>query len=1064
MGGTKPPSATPRSSAAEASILSGTGASFGLAAGPWTAWQEDDLAAGTQVGDVLIVRLLARGGMGSVYEARQTTPARTVAVKLVRQGRLGPDVLRRFEYEARVLARLRHPHIAQIHACGTFASARGPLPYIVMELVDGARSITAHAAAAGLSIRERVRLFRDVAAAVAHGHRKGVIHRDLKPGNILVDAAGWPKVIDFGVARTLHPEDTRAGVATGAGDLVGTLRYMSPEQLGADPDEVDARTDVYALGLVLHELLAGGLPYELEGKSPVEAARILDGRAAPETAAVERAARAEGRLRADEARSLAAIVARCLEPRAADRYATAVEVEAELERWLAGEAVLARPLGVVESLWRLAHKHRAATAATLAAVAAVVLAGAGITWFSLRAETQRRVAVEARALAESRQREADRQTAVARGQLYLSNVLLAAEARDRDNLAEAARLLATAADLVAAAGPGHPLELDCLSASLDDATVIHRGHRGIVTAVGWSPDGRRLVTGDADGSVRLFTAGDAGDPRVIATHAGAVWAATFSPDGRLVATAAADATVRLHDAAPAAEVAVLDRHDGPVYAATFSPDGSLLATAARDGTVRLHDTATWRERRVLTGHDGTVYAAAFSPDGGLLASGGQDGMIRLWDVATGTGRMVIEGHEGRIFRIEFSADGGRLATASDDATARVWDVDGGPPLAVMRHPFRVNAVAFVAGDRRIATASGDGTLRIWDVDPAAEVTRLRGHAAAVWSLAVVPGTTRAATGSADETAREWDLEFAVAPLIRCGDRVLATAFSSSGRTLAVGTAASRVLLYDAATLLPAGDFTVAAGRVNGVAWAPDDRTVAVACDDGTVRLWPQDAAQEPTVMQAHRRRVYAVAFSADGLRLATAAEDRTARVWDVATGEPACPPLRHPKRAFCVAISPDGGQLATAGEDGITRLWNLATGVEVRCFTGHDAAVNWVAFAPDGGRIATASSDRTVRLWNVADGRSLAVLTGPARQIWKVAFSPDGTRVAAVSADGTAQLWDAVSGRSAALLRGHRDQVWALAFAADGRSLVTGSWDGTVRAWGVSAAEIARRRMATVAP
>jgi len=1064
MGGTKPPSATPRSSAAEASILSGAGASFGLAAGPWAAWQEDDLPAGTQVGDVVIGRLLARGGMGSVYEARQTTPARTVAVKVVREGRLGPDVLRRFEYEARVLARLRHPHIAQIHACGTFASARGPLPYIVMELVDGARSITAHAAAAGLSIRERVRLFRDVAAAVAHGHGKGVIHRDLKPGNILVDAAGWPKVIDFGVARTLHPEDTRAGVATGAGDLVGTLRYMSPEQLGADPDEVDARTDVYALGLVLHELLTGALPYDLQGKSPVEAARILDGRAAPETAPLARAVRAEGRLRADEARSLAAIVARCLEPRAEDRYATAVEVEAELERWLAGEAVLARPLGGGETLWRLAVKHRAATAAALAAVGAVVVAGAGITWFSLRAETQRRAAVAARALAESRQREAGRQTAVAQGQLYLSTVLLAAEARDRDNLPEAARLLATAADLVAAAGPGHPLELDCLSASLDDATAVHRGHRGIVTAVGWSPDGRRLVTGDADGSVRLFTAGAAGDSRVIATHAGAVWAATFSPDGRLVATAAADATVRLHDAATDAEVAVIDRHHGPVYAATFSPDGSLLATAGRDGTVRLHDTATWHERRVLKGHDGTVYAAAFSPDGGLLASGGQDGMIHLWDVATGTGQTVIAGHEGRIFRIEFSAAGRRLATASADATARVWDVDGGPPVAVMRHPFRVNAVAFVDGDRRIATASGDGLLRIWDVDPAAEVQRLRGHAAAVWSLAVVPGTTRAATGSADGTAREWDLEFAVAPVIRCGDRVLATACSSSGRTLAVGTAASRVLLYDAATLLPAGDFTVEAGRVNGVAWAPDDRTVAVACDDGTVRLWPQDAAQEPTVMQAHRRRVYAVAFSADGRRLATAAEDRTARVWDVATGAAACPPLRHPKRVFCAAFSPDGGQLATAGEDGITRLWNLATGVEVRRFTGHDAAVNWVAFAPDGGRIATASSDHTVRLWNVADGRSLATLTGPARQIWKVAFSPDGTRVAAVSADGTAQLWDAASGRSAALLRGHCDQVWALAFAADGRSLVTGSWDGTVRAWGVSAAEIARRRMATAAP
>jgi WD40 repeat protein len=1037
----------------DASVLSGAAASFGLAGGPWARWQEDVLEPGTDLGGVVIVRLLARGGMGSVYEARQVAPERAVAVKVVRDGHFGPGVLQRFADEARVLARLRHPHIAQIHACGTCSAPRGTFPYIVMELVEGARTITEHVAATHATLRDRVRLMRDVAAAVAHGHRKGVIHRDLKPGNVLVDAAGMPKVIDFGVARTLDAAATGQERMTGSGDLVGTLRYMSPEQLGADVDEVDARTDVYALGLVLHELLTGRLPYELRGASPVEAARIIDGLTAPPTAELARIVKDAGRLRADEARALAAIVSMCLEPRAADRYATAVEVEAELGRWLEGEPVLARPPTALETVLRLARKHRVAAAAGGGMIVSLLLAIAGITWFSLRAEARRQEAVAATALAESRRAEADRQGADARAQLYLSTVLLAAEARDRDNLAEATRLLAAARGLVGAAGMGHPLELDCLAASLDEATAVHRGHAGTITAVGWSPDGRWLAIGDATGGVRVVAAGSEDEGHLLAAHEGAVWAVTFAPDGRRIATASADGTVRIHDTGTWRESAVLAAHDGPVYGAAFAPDGGLLATASRDRTVRLWDTGAWSERAVLAGHEGTVYAVEFAPDGKQVATGDQKGTTRLWDVATAEPVASLVGHEGRIFRVAFAPDGRRLATASEDATARVWDIASGTAIATMRHPFRVNSVAFLGDGGRVATASGDGVLRIWDAEQGTETTRMRGHA-------VVPGTARVATGSADGTAREWDVECAIAVRARCVGRVLAAAFSPDGRTVAAGTAVGAVQLFDAATYLPVGRLTIASGRINDVAFVPGSGAVAAACDDGAVRVWSRAAAPAPTVIPLHSRRIYSVGFSADGRLIATASEDRTARIWDVAANAAVGGPLRHPGRVFCAAFTPDARLVATAGADDVARLWNVATGAEERRLAGHRAAVNWLAFDAAGVRLATASSDGTVRLWGVADGRMLAELTGPAQQVWKVAFSPDGSRVAAVSADGTAQLWDAATGRPASMLRGHRDQVWAVAFPPDGRSLVTGSWDGSLRDWGVATADIARRRAA----
>ncbi|NCA12182.1 serine/threonine protein kinase, partial [bacterium] len=243
-------SAAPR--AGHGADLSGRSEGFGL-----TLDDPLDLAPGSDIGGATILRLIGEGGMGRVYEARQTAPDRPVAVKVLRDAIASREQLARFTYEAEVLGRLRHPGIAQIHASGTFLHGPIAVPFFIMELVADARPITAYARERGLGLTARVTVFRAVCDAVAHGHRKGVVHRDLKPANILVDAAGDPKVIDFGVARSTALDAARSRLRTAAGQLVGTLAYMSPEQLDGRVDDVDARSDVYALGLVLHELLVG---------------------------------------------------------------------------------------------------------------------------------------------------------------------------------------------------------------------------------------------------------------------------------------------------------------------------------------------------------------------------------------------------------------------------------------------------------------------------------------------------------------------------------------------------------------------------------------------------------------------------------------------------------------------------------------------------------------------------------------------------------------------------------------------------------------------------------------
>ena len=1037
------------------------------------------LPPGTLLGGATIIRLLAEGGMGRVYEARQTAPDRVVALKVLREGVTSAELARRFAHEADLLGRLRHPAIAHVHAAGTHRGGGTDWPFMLMELVADAATITADARERGLSARDRVALFARACAGVAHAHREGIVHRDLKPGNILVDREGDPKVIDFGVARSVQPDAERLTSATHQGELIGTIRYMSPEQLGIDASEVDSRSDVYALGLVLHELLLDVLPYELRGRSVVEAACVLAANSGVATGPLTQKLRRAG-LGVGEAAALAAVIATCLEPVPADRYGSAGDLESDLQRWLAGEPVAARPLSLSESLARLARRHRTAAVAAAAVVASLVVAVVGIGAFWLRAERQREAAEQARSLAELRRGEAEARTSEARQQLYLSTVLLAAEARDRDNLREARRLLVEAEALAAltpavAGTPtaaladrrARPVELDCLAASLDESVAVLPAVGATVASAAWSPDGTWIALGTMDGRILGWQprGGDVTAPVGAAldrvAHGAAIWDVAFSPDGRRLASASADATVAVHDLVAATAPAALTGHESAVYGVAFSPDGARLATASRDRTIRLWDAPTMTEAGVLRGHEGTVYSVRFSPQGDRLVSASQDGTVRVWSVTDRREERVIAAATGRtrVFRATFSPDASLIAAAAEDGLAQVWRVDG-TPVQRLRHPQRVNAVGFVAAGTQLATASGDGLLRIWDVAAGRETARLRGHADAIMALAVRPGSATVVTGSDDETARIWDAADDGEPRLRFGDRVQALAIAADGTRLAAGCATGEVRIVDTATLAPCASFTMGAKRVNSLAFAPDARVVVAACDDGIVGRYDLATGEPLPSFPVHTRRIYDVAFSPDGRSLVTGSEDRTARIVTAHDGGERLPPLRHPDRVFSTAFHPDGRRLATACGDRIIRLWSVADGSELAAWPGHDGPVNWVTFSPAGDRLASASSDGTVRVWDSETGQATSILTGAARQVWRAAFSPDGSRVAGSVADGTVQIWDVASGRPVAVLRGHTDQAWGLAFMPDGHALATASWDGSVRLWGVSVESLARARAA----
>ena len=362
--------------------LSNVSDDFGMQSAP----PAEDRLLGAELGDVTILRIIADGGMGRVYEGLQHKPRRTVAVKVIRSGIITPALMKRFEYESQVLASLTHPGIAQIHSVGLQNVAGGVVPYFVMEMIPNAKSLVDYARDHSLPTHARVALFRKVSEAVAYGHQKGIIHRDLKPGNILVGADGTPKVIDFGVARSTDADRALTTMHTNIGQLIGTLQYMSPEQFAAQPDELDVRADVYAMGVVLYELLAGRPPYDVTHKSVFEVAHVVRDVDPASLSSVNKSLR----------RDLATIVHKCLEKDRTRRYSSAAEVAADLGRYLVGEPITAAPMGLIDGVARLARRHRIAATAAATVFLALVGATLAVTTFAIRAEREKTLAVASR--------------------------------------------------------------------------------------------------------------------------------------------------------------------------------------------------------------------------------------------------------------------------------------------------------------------------------------------------------------------------------------------------------------------------------------------------------------------------------------------------------------------------------------------------------------------------------------------------------------------------------------------------------------------------------------------
>jgi len=1012
-----------------------------------------------RIGPYRILSEIGRGGQGTVFLAEDSRIARKVALKVLasRFDLVSEDRRRRFRREAEVIARLEHPGI-----CGIYeADIDGEAPYIAMRHIEGrslaeilAQARTSRSAGSStasetrteappegddtttwppgspLDIRRVLLLFERVARALHAAHEAGVVHRDVKPGNLMIARDGQPVLLDFGLARDEHSEQA---TLTQSGDVFGTPAYMSPEQLTGGGAPLDRRTDVYSLAISLFEALTLARPFE--APSRIELYRRIREEPVPDAR----------KRNPDLPEDVQVVLETALERDPNRRYATALDLAEDLRRIREYEPIRARPAGPLLRFSRWTRRHPVIAVSTIGTILALsaglalalhlidkrdsALADAerSLGYALGRHLAERCVALVAEdpavALAvgvEAADQEI-RQGGSTRGANFLTRSALfqALEACWLERVLDGSP--AQFATDAALSPDGHRLALATNSGfvrvfDVDTGVALLElgGHAGAVARVFFTPEGERIVMAAADGKVRVLDARkgvlqrelDSGDALnradlakdgarvvvVVRSGAGIVfdlrsggrtnlrcgaekleWAAFLPRDGGRVLACSASGRVEEFDATTGLSRLALDSGSTPAMVCAFDPVADRVAIGCQDGSLHVVDLADGKPCRPPLVLGTRIGFLAFSPDGThLFAATGQDqtGDALVLDVATGA-RQVLAGHAGRrVVHGAFSEDGSQLATASFDATARVWDPSSGRQIHMFTGRARPVSVLWAPDGGRLVTLHQDWLANVWFTRNRPDLFDLAGHTGPVVRARFSP----------------------------CGDRIL------------------------------------------------------TASADGTARIWTIPASSSASLRHIlrHEGPLTDASFSRDGSRALTMSADRTARVWDVEKGERIGPVLTHPDAVSSGSFDADGARVLTLCLDGKARLFGIQSTSEPIEISSPDGPLACAAFDPSGELVVTAGTSDELVVSDARSGRRLRELTfthdtrsaAYRAGVSALAVSPEGSEVAAACNDETLRFWNSRTGK-----RTRRDEfvfpARSLAYSRDGEKLlVTGRFGG----------------------
>ncbi len=895
---------------------------------------------------------IARGGMGVVFRARQRRPDRLVALKVIAAGELAsPRMVERFHAETEAAARLDHPHIASIYEAGQ----QDGWHFFSMKLIEGP-TLARRLEGKPMLPREAGPLFVKIARAVHHAHQRGVLHRDIKPNNILLDAQGEPHLTDFGLAKIMETDAS----LTHTNAVLGTPAYMPPEQATGNTKDVTVAADVYALGAVFYEMLTGRPPF-LAASTPALLRKIVEEEVRPPMQVLRRSSEAATTTQSFT-RELDIICLKALEKEPSHRYGTAAAMADDVEHWLRGEPIQAQAASRMERVRKWVRRNPARSGLIVTAVLALLV----ITIGSLSFNVQLRQARD----------NAEHSAADARRQLVGNHLTNAARlTTDGDGFTAALSLLEALGHADSESKPAI-LERLQLTVQLSPRLLRVRDVHGTPAGLAFSPASRVLTVSLRDGSMLEWNlpadtvtplpthgdipkTGEAVSPdgrwklkavstnAVLSDNVSGVVIATypvrgplhdlgFSPDSAHCVMASFRDQVRVFESATGKSVGVPLVHESGGNKALYSPDGTLLATAGFDYHLILRHYSRHTPVAPAIVHSALIEAAAFSPDGRFLAAGNADGVLQVWDLQTAARPLLVDG--GFLRRVAVSPDTDFMILAGTDGTLRVHRLsDGAESGARMDAGGDVGDVQFSADGRFLAAACRQRGTRVWDFQSRQLLHDLKNPdnpSADIRRIAIHPGGSALVTAAGKGDVYRWNLQDGIttpAVLTRNGDN-RPLCWSPDGNWIAAG--GSRTLqVWDAVTgrELPAVLSAAGEDYVSNYTFTGDSRRLLLAFSNGSVEPAAAQFYEIPTLQPSgapmrHGDGVSEISISPDGKLVATAGEDNVLRVWQADAGSSAAPPLRHGGIVTSPVFRSDNRLLASGCPDGWLRLWDPERG------------------------------------------------------------------------------------------------------------------------------------------
>jgi eukaryotic-like serine/threonine-protein kinase len=1020
-----------------------------------------------------LLEVIGEGGMGIVFRADQGPPVkRQVALKLIRSGLDSKTVLTRFDAERQALALMDHPNIAKVYDGGTTSTGQ---PFFVMELVKGL-PITNYCDRERLSVRARLELFVLVCDAVQHAHQKGIIHRDLKPGNILVtelDGKAIPKVIDFGVAKAIDQKLTEESIIE-FGAIVGTLVYMSPEQADPTAIDIDTRTDVYALGVVLYELLAGSTPLEVgqlkrgaflemlrmvrEVDPAKPSTKVSTAIALPNIASNRSVepAQLKRALKGD----LDWIVMKSVEKDRTRRYETANSFAADVQRHLANQPVLAAPPSAAYQARKFVRRNRVPVLAASLVLLSLLGGIIGTAWQAYRAE--KRVVERDEALIkrdDAVKAETERADEL-KYQLGVNNMVLANDAYA--NLNDAS--LATQR-LLKVPKAQRNWGWDYLLRQSQGAIYTLRpptSTRRRSTCAAVSPDGSRIVSmsetsdnkvgrsivWDSRSGVPLFELDTASEKSLFSFFV------CFTPDGRQIITG--NGTIQFWNARGGE---LLRELKVDCLGFSMSRDGTKLLTGTFHDSSKLWDLRSGKLLHVIPGR---VYnTSVFSPNSDRVVTGSPEDASDSYLARVSnseTGELLFElkskdsSQEIRNCFATFSPDGRHIATGNRDGSAKLWDSKTGIMLLDFKgHTDEVTTLSFSPDGTLLATGSEDKSIRVWEVRTGKPLGKLIGHTDAVTSVTFTPDGMQIVSGSDDGTVKVWDGRFGVPVIELTGHRdcISCATFSRDSQRIATGSIDGTARIWDPKTGFCQMVLRGHSGQVKSITFDADASHVVTASDDGTVKVWKTSTGRNVADVKLTNRRIGSMSLCPDGKKIGLLEGDDF-KICDLLTGRVLCRLRANHCSNF--TFSPDGTQILSVAFDQMS-IWDAKTGHLTRTIP-LPLIADRVAWSNDGAQIIASGIYGTSAL--IVDAKtesSIFSVSAHGGKVRDISLSPDGNQVVTVTSQkilgpsDQVQIWDLKSETSLFELKGVIGSVNTVMFSPDGRMLFYADSSSTAKIW-----------------